>query len=73
MSRWYVVLNDLIGGWSVGNRDKPQSQYDFRASMATGDRIIADFMDEPDARVVAECLTERDHPDTVPARRAEGG
>jgi len=25
---WYVVENDLIGGWSISNVDKPESQRD---------------------------------------------
>ena len=27
---WYVNVDDLIGGYIVGNRDKPNSQYDYR-------------------------------------------
>src|SRR5688572_21609184 len=50
--RWYRVLNDLIGGWSVGNRDRPQSTYDYRR----GDIVLADFMEQDDASAVAALL-----------------
>jgi hypothetical protein len=59
VSKWYLVVNDLIGGWSVGNRDKPQSEYDFRV----GDRIIADFMEERDATAVTALLNLHDYPE----------
>lgn len=59
MSTWYLVINDLIGGYSIGNRDKPQSEYDFRA----GDRIIADFMQEQDARAITALLNLHDYPE----------
>jgi hypothetical protein len=62
--RWYLVLNDLIGGWSVGNRDRPQSTYDYRR----GDAIVADFMDEDDATAVAALLNLHGY---VPKRWAE--
>lgn len=28
--RWYVVVNDLIGGWAVSHIDKPLSAQDFQ-------------------------------------------
>lgn len=28
--RWYIVVNDLIGGWDVATVDKPSSQIDYR-------------------------------------------
>lgn len=27
---WYVVVNDLVGGWAVSHVDKPLSEQDFR-------------------------------------------
>lgn len=26
--RWFVVINDVVGGWSVSNVDKPLSEQD---------------------------------------------
>lgn len=28
MQRWYVVVNDLIGGYAISNVDKPTSEHD---------------------------------------------
>jgi hypothetical protein len=41
---WYVVQNDLIGGWSIGNRNKPQSEYLMDRESGSGDIIASDFM-----------------------------
>lgn len=27
---WYVVVNDLVGGWAVSHIDKPLSEQDYR-------------------------------------------
>ena len=29
-SEWFVVVDDLIGGWAVATVDKPLSEIDFR-------------------------------------------
>jgi hypothetical protein len=63
---WYCVLNDLIGGWAVGNVDKPMHQYG-----APGDYVLADMMDEEPAQIVAEVLNERGY--LPPALRAAAG
>lgn len=47
--QWYVIVNDLIGGWSIGNRDKPLSQYDMRPETGREERVIADFVKREDA------------------------
>lgn len=57
MSRWFAVLNDLVGGWAVGNRDKPMSEYG-----SDDDYPLADMMNERDARAVAALLTLHDYP-----------
>lgn len=43
--RWYVHPNDLVGGWSVNNVDKPVSQCDH----TQGEMEVADFTTEEDA------------------------
>jgi hypothetical protein len=43
---WYATINDLIGGWSVSNVDKPASLRDHRE----GDVAVADFMEKRCAR-----------------------
>jgi hypothetical protein len=49
--RWYVVVNDVVGGWSVCNVDKPISQQDPK----NGEWEIADFVARDDAEaIVAE-------------------
>lgn len=65
---WYRVINDLIGGYSIGNRDKPQSAYDY----GVGDRIIADFMQEQDARAIAALLNEHGYRQPAPSAGMEG-
>lgn len=47
---WYVVVNDLIGGWSIGNVDKPLLQHD----MLNGDRMIADVLSKELAEHIVE-------------------
>jgi len=44
--KWYAHPNDLIGGWSIMNCDKRISQ----AIIEAGDREIASFMGEDEAR-----------------------
>lgn len=46
---WFVHINDLIGGWSVNNVDKPISQCD----ASKGEWEIADFCAEEHAREIA--------------------
>lgn len=29
-AEWYVVQNDLIGGWAISTVDRPLSEIDFR-------------------------------------------
>lgn len=48
--RWYPVANDLIGGWSVTNVDKPPSQLDHTKR----EFEVADFIDEDLARHIAD-------------------
>lgn len=48
--RWYPVINDLIGGWAVALVDKPLSEID----PMIGEWCVGDFMDEAQARHVAE-------------------
>lgn len=45
-TKWYAHPNDVIGGWSVMNCDKPPSRIDLNLS----DREVATFVDEDDAR-----------------------
>lgn len=49
---WYAHPNDLIGGWSVLNRNHPPSRLN-RATDPDG-REVATFMSEADARRIAE-------------------
>ncbi len=63
-TRWYGVLNDLVGGWAVGNRDAPMSAYG-----APGDYVLADLMTEGDARAIAALLNLHGY---APTREAEG-
>jgi hypothetical protein len=42
-SKWFVVLDDLIGGWAVATVDKPLSEINFR---------------EPGVYVVAEMISK---------------
>lgn len=67
VTRWYCVQNDLTGGWAIGNQDKPLSEYDFRASACGRDLIIADSMDERDARAIAALLNEHAYPNCYAA------
>lgn len=55
---WFFNVNDTIGGWLVGNRDKPASQYDNRSESVTGDREVADFLDGNDAEFIAAARTD---------------
>ncbi len=50
--QYYAVVNDTIGGWDVSEHDKPISQHTREESS------IAWGLTEPDARRVAELLTE---------------
>lgn len=72
MTAWYPIKNDLAGGYAIGNRDKPLSQYDFRASLQTGDYVIADGMREDDATGIAALLNLHGHPDRA-ERAARAG
>ena len=47
--RWYVVVNDVIGGWSVSNVDKPMSQQHPKH----GEWEICDFVDKDAAEAIA--------------------
>lgn len=38
--RWYVIENDLIGGWSIGTEDRPVSQYNYPGDY----RVVADVL-----------------------------
>jgi hypothetical protein len=49
---WYAHPNDLIGGWSVLNRDHPPSGLN-RVADPDG-REVATFMSEADARRIAD-------------------
>ena len=58
--RWYVVVNDVVGGWSVSNVDKPISQQDPK----NGEWEIADFVDHEEAEaIVAEHNMRLDEPE----------
>lgn len=48
---WYAHPNDLIGGWSVMNRDYPPSG--LNRVTDPGGREVATFMSEADARRIA--------------------
>lgn len=52
--KWYLHPNDLIGGFSINNVDKPLSQCDFRKDEGE----IADFMMEEDAKHIVELHNE---------------
>ncbi len=45
---WYVIENDLVGGWSIGTVDKPLSLYD-NSPGSTDGRVIADVTRHSDA------------------------
>lgn len=47
--KWFAVVNDLIGGWSVSNVDKPSSDTD----STNGEYEIGCFLSEGIARHVA--------------------
>jgi len=49
--KWYTVVNDLVGGWSITLIDKPMSQHN---PSVPGDGEIADFVDEETARYICE-------------------
>ena len=36
-SPWYVVENDLTGGWAIGLYDKPLSEYNFKTEAVVAD------------------------------------
>lgn len=52
--RWYAVVNDLIGGWSVACVDKPCSAINpGTRENPTGEWMVAEFMDRKTAEYVA--------------------
>jgi hypothetical protein len=51
IEKWYAIVNDMIGGWAVGTVDKSTSEYDNRPGSTDG-RIIADFVNEEDAKEI---------------------
>lgn len=60
---WYAILDDLIGGWAIGNRDAPMSEYDFRRGTSSGDCVLAAGMVERDASAIAALLNLHDYPE----------
>lgn len=48
--RWYVVIDDEVGGWAITNVDKPVSEVDLDAD----ERVLADFVHEPIGRYVVD-------------------
>ncbi len=48
---WYVIENDLVGGWSIGTVDKPLSLYD-NGPGSTDGRVIADVTRFSDAAAI---------------------
>lgn len=53
---WFAVVDDETGGWAIGNRNVPTSQY--VRKLDSSDRVLADFMSERDARWVARALNQ---------------
>lgn len=47
----YAVVNDLIGGWLLANRDVPAHALDTRKGST--DYVFADFCSEEDAHLIA--------------------
>lgn len=47
---WYVIKNDLIGGWSIGTEDKPMSQYEYPGEH----RVIGDIISKEMAEHIIE-------------------
>jgi hypothetical protein len=50
--RWYVVVNDLLGGWAVSNVDKPVHALMFPPHGE--EYMIADMMDQRTAQHVRD-------------------
>jgi hypothetical protein len=47
--KWYVVVDDLVGGWAISTVDKPLSEVDFRDRSVV---IVADTL----SKEIAEYL-----------------
>lgn len=56
--KWYVNVNDMIGGWSVSNLDAPASEHDHRIDGDPNKRsyVVADCMTEDDAKIIVHLL-----------------
>lgn len=52
--KWYVVVNDLVGGWGISNVDKPYSQHNFKS----GDVMLGEFISKPLAEYVVALHNE---------------
>lgn len=61
--KWYPIINDVVGGYAVSNLDEPVSEHDLRKEGNPEKRgyVIADFMTEDDAKVVAHLLNIIDY------------
>lgn len=51
---WCAIVNDLVGGWAVANDPLPMSASLDDPSVV----VIADMMNEADARLVSRLLNE---------------
>jgi hypothetical protein len=60
--KWFVVVNDLVGGWSIANVDKPLSEMNFHSG---GEREVGDFWSKEIAEHIVKMhniyLSDRAH------------
>lgn len=68
---WYAHPNDLIGGWSVMNRDHPPSG--LNRHVDPDGREVATFMSEADARRIVELHNAATLVDVWPPAPPQGG
>lgn len=47
--RWFVVIEDTIGGYAISNKDKPVSMHDWRQ----GDIVVGEFVSKEIAEYIA--------------------
>lgn len=52
--KWYVIVNDLIGGHAIGLLDKPMSEYNFPVDCLAV--VVADFMTRETASQVVSVM-----------------